>query len=66
MEGEPKITNQSLLIKILKKLNNIEAQIVTIQKETNHIKQKVDNMPVRKDGWLGGYWDNRHNAEVDF
>jgi len=61
-----KIKNQSLLIEILKKIDNIEAQIVTIKDTTNHIKQRVDSLPKRKDGWLGGYWDNSSHPDIDY
>jgi hypothetical protein len=56
-------------VKLLKKVNdksdvlNIKADD-TIKKldEINiilkEIKEIVDRLPERKEGWLGGYWDN--------
>jgi len=56
-------------VKLLKKVNdksdvlNIKADD-TIKKHSDicdqlkEIREIVDRLPERKEGWLGGYWDN--------
>jgi hypothetical protein len=51
------LTNRDVLFEIIKKLDYFESRLDAMEEDINLIKKKILELPERKSGWLGGYWE---------
>ena len=57
------LTNRDVLFEIIKKLDYFESRLDAMEEDINLIKKKILELPERKSGWLGGYWEIRNTDD---
>ena len=56
MTDKPIDKVNNLLIEMNNKLDLMFLRVINIQTEIYYIKNEIDKIPERKDGWFNSYW----------